>query len=102
MTLTIYAINNVQTPLWCPTRNYPTTRGNITRYLPAYPRSSPRNPACIVGSAVGKSSKDRVITLSNPLTLPLQRHLGAARNVHEKDLGDRFGAVYLPYAFGHK
>ena len=50
----------------------------------------------------GKGRKDRVVTLPDALTLPLQRHLGAVRNVHEKDLGDGFGAVYLPYALARK
>lgn len=50
----------------------------------------------------GKGRKDRVVTLPDALILPLQRHLGAVRNVHEKDLGDGFGAVYLPYALARK
>ncbi len=50
----------------------------------------------------GKSRKDRVVTLPDALILPLRRHLGAVRNTHEKDLGDGFGAVYLPYALARK
>ena len=50
----------------------------------------------------GKGRKDRVVTLPDALILPLRRHLGAVRNVHEKDLGDGFGAVYLPYALARK
>jgi len=36
------------------------------------------------------------------LKLPLQRHLGTVKNTHEKDLGDGFGAVYLPFALARK
>ena len=50
----------------------------------------------------GKGRKDRVVTLPDALILPLQRHLGAVRNFHEKDLGDGFGEVYLPFALARK
>ncbi|MGH8500637.1 MAG: tyrosine-type recombinase/integrase, partial [Methylococcales bacterium] len=33
---------------------------------------------------------------------PLQRHLESVRNLHEKDLADGFGRVYLPYALERK
>ena len=36
----------------------------------------------------------RAVTLPDALTLPLQRHLGAIGNVHQKDLGDGFGAGF--------
>ena len=50
----------------------------------------------------GKGAKDRVVTLADELIVPLQRHLQAVRSVHEKDLADGFGAVYLPHALAKK
>jgi site-specific recombinase XerD len=49
-----------------------------------------------------KGDKDRVVTLPDELILPLQRHLEAVRNTHEKDLADGYGAVYLPNALARK
>ncbi|MEE9355819.1 MAG: integron integrase [Methylococcaceae bacterium] len=50
----------------------------------------------------GKGGKDRVVTLPDELIQPLQRHLESVKTTHEKDLGDGFGAVYLPYALERK
>ena len=50
----------------------------------------------------GKGRKDRVVTLADELIKPLQRHLQAVLNIHEKDLRDGFAAVYLPYALARK
>ncbi len=50
----------------------------------------------------GKGAKDRVVTLPDELIEPLHRHLGAVKNVHDKDLGDGFGEVCLPYALARK
>lgn len=50
----------------------------------------------------GKGAKDRVVTLADELVIPLQRHLQTVRNVHEKDLSDGYGAVYLPHALARK
>ncbi len=50
----------------------------------------------------GKGGKDRVVTLPDVLVVPLQRHLESVRNLHEKDLRDGFGAVYLPCALARK
>lgn len=50
----------------------------------------------------GKGGKDRVVTLADELIIPLQRHLQAVRNVHDKDLADGFGEVYLPFALAKK
>ncbi len=50
----------------------------------------------------GKGGKDRVVTLSDELIVPLQRHLANRRQVHDKDLADGFGSVYLPYALARK
>ncbi len=50
----------------------------------------------------GKGGKDRVVTLADQLVIPLQRHLQHVKNLHEKDLADGFGEVYLPYALARK
>jgi integron integrase len=50
----------------------------------------------------GKGDKDRVVTLSDELKVPLQRHLESVKNIHEKDLAAGFGAVYLPNALNRK
>ncbi len=50
----------------------------------------------------GKGGKDRVVTLPDVLIVPLQRHLASVRNLHEKDLRDGFGEVYLPHALARK
>lgn len=50
----------------------------------------------------GKGGKDRVVTLAPNLIVPLQRHLEAVRNTHDKDLAEGFGAVYLPNALARK
>jgi integron integrase len=50
----------------------------------------------------GKGGKDRIVTFPDELMVPLQRHLGHVRNIHEKDLADGFGAVWLPHALARK
>jgi len=50
----------------------------------------------------GKGGKDRIVTLPEELEIPLQRHLEGVRNIHNKDLADGYGAVYLPYALERK
>jgi len=50
----------------------------------------------------GKGGKDRVVTLPDDLMTPLRRHLATVKNVHEKDLSDGCGEVYLPYALARK
>jgi len=50
----------------------------------------------------GKGGKDRVVTLADELTLPLHRHLQQVRNIHDKDLADGYGKVYLPHALARK
>lgn len=50
----------------------------------------------------GKGGKDRVVTLPDPCVRPLQRQLEAVRNLHEKDLADGFGEVWLPHALARK
>ena len=50
----------------------------------------------------GKGGKDRRTILPRPLAEPLRRHLERVKLLHEKDLGDGFGEVYLPYALARK
>jgi len=50
----------------------------------------------------GKGNKDRIVTLPDELIIPLQRHLASVKNIHEKDLFDGFGEVYLPNALAKK
>ncbi len=50
----------------------------------------------------GKGAKDRVVTLAEELIVPLRRHLQMVRMIHEKDLQDGAGAVYLPHALERK
>ncbi len=50
----------------------------------------------------GKGGKDRIVTLPEPCIEPLKCQLQTVRNLHEKDLQDGFGAVWLPYALARK
>jgi len=50
----------------------------------------------------GKGGKDRIVTLPGNLIIILQRHLENVKNIHDKDLFDGFGSVYLPYALERK
>ncbi|MBI1987231.1 MAG: integron integrase [Nitrospinae bacterium] len=50
----------------------------------------------------GKGEKDRVTMLPLSLKDPLQRHLKEVKKLHQKDLNDGFGDVYLPYALERK
>lgn len=50
----------------------------------------------------GKGGKDRVVTFPDVVMTPIKQHLEHVRMVHEKDLADGFGAVYLPYALARK
>ena len=49
-----------------------------------------------------KGGKDRVTMLPQKLVRPLEAQLAVARALHERDLGEGFGAVYLPYALARK
>ena len=49
-----------------------------------------------------KGAKDRVTMLPAALADPLKAQLAVARALHERDLGDGYGEVYLPYALGSK
>lgn len=50
----------------------------------------------------GKGNKDRVVALPDSCIEPLGRQLAAVKNLHEKDLRDGFGEVWLPYALARK
>jgi integron integrase len=50
----------------------------------------------------GKGSKDRVTMLPESLREPLREQLGVARALHQRDLGEGFGEVYLPFALARK
>jgi site-specific recombinase XerD len=50
----------------------------------------------------GKGFKDRVTMLPMTLTTSLQAHLLKVRELHESDLAQGFGAVYLPYTLERK
>ncbi len=50
----------------------------------------------------GKGMKDRLTMLPTALREPLRRHLAAVRALHEADLREGFGDVYLPDALARK
>ncbi|SNX61146.1 integron integrase [Nitrosomonas ureae] len=50
----------------------------------------------------GKGNKDRVTVLPENLFLHLQNQLARVKQLHDKDLSEGFGAVYLPDALERK
>ncbi len=50
----------------------------------------------------GKGMKDRLTLLPAPLLEPLRQHLAHVKALHEKDLREGYGQVYLPYALARK
>jgi integron integrase len=50
----------------------------------------------------GKGGKDRVSVLPENVILPLKEHLVRVRALHETDLSQGFGTVYLPFALERK
>ena len=50
----------------------------------------------------GQGNKDRVTPLAQALVGPLQTHLEQIRDLHNRDLGEGFGTVYLPHALARK
>ena len=50
----------------------------------------------------GKGENDRFTILPDSLIQPLQLHLEYVKALHQKDLADGFGSVYLPYALDRK
>lgn len=49
-----------------------------------------------------KGKKDRVTMLPMALLQPLREHLIKVKELHDKDLSEGFGAVYLPHALDRK
>ncbi len=50
----------------------------------------------------GKGNKDRVTLLPEMMHLPLKNHLNRVQILHQFDLGEGFGEVYLPTALARK
>lgn len=50
----------------------------------------------------GKGGKDRLTMLPGSLKDPLKKHLEKVRILHEQDLKEGFGKVYLPFALAKK
>jgi integron integrase len=50
----------------------------------------------------GKGAKDRVTVLPTSLIGPLERQLARAKSLHERDLAEGYGRVYLPFALARK
>jgi integron integrase len=50
----------------------------------------------------GKGAQDRVTMLPQSVEAALQRHLTKVKVLHEEDLLEGYGEVYLPYAFARK
>ena len=50
----------------------------------------------------GKGGRDRVTVLPDSVKAPMQRHLAKVKALHERDLREGFGDVYLPYALEKK
>ena len=50
----------------------------------------------------GKGDKDRITTLPEMLVQPLKEHLVRVKVIHEQDLEEGYGQVYLPHALARK
>jgi integron integrase len=50
----------------------------------------------------GKGQKDRVTMLPRNLIDPLRSHIARVHELHERDLKEGFGRVYLPFALDRK
>ena len=49
-----------------------------------------------------KGEKDRITMLPKKIVQPLKDHLNKVKIIHEEDLKNGFGSVYLPYAIERK
>lgn len=50
----------------------------------------------------GKGAQDRFTVLPGNIMTPLEAHLQTVKRLHEHDLAEGFGQVYLPYALARK
>lgn len=50
----------------------------------------------------GKGQKDRITMLPKTLVEPLRTHLARVRHLHQRDVAEGFGRVYLPFALDRK
>ena len=50
----------------------------------------------------GKGDKDRITTFPEKLVQPLKEHLVRVKAIHEQDLVEGYGQVYLPHALARK
>lgn len=50
----------------------------------------------------GKGFKDRVTMLPESVTAALKAHLAKVKTLHDEDLAQGYGEVYLPFALGKK
>jgi integron integrase len=50
----------------------------------------------------GKGAKDRITVLPRAVLRPLRVHLEEVRSIHEQDLDEGFGAVWMPYALARR
>ena len=50
----------------------------------------------------GKGDKDRITTFPATLTSLLQTHLARVKTIHQQDLAQGAGEVYLPHALARK
>jgi integron integrase len=57
---------------------------------------------CAILVRDGKGMKDRVTMLPQALRPALQAHLAVVEGLHERDLIEGFGEVYLPFALARK
>lgn len=50
----------------------------------------------------GKGAKDRVTMLPAALATALAKHLVSVKELHDRDVSNGYGQVYLPYALDRK
>lgn len=50
----------------------------------------------------GKGNKDRVTVLPKPVIYPLEQHLIRVKSIHEMDIREGYGRVYLPFVLARK
>jgi len=50
----------------------------------------------------GKGQQDRITLLSQVVKQPLRTHLKQVRQIHQHDLAEGYGRVFLPYALARK